>query len=470
MTAERSRGASSLARVEAILANPELYALAQVIPTTEPTSGGRPRDYPAAAVVLFEALISVYGSARQVEAEIAHPVVWRLIRAGLRRHGGVRVGLRPMRRHHYLYLRNTHMTDPEVLGSLERVHRDHAAAHAREVGILDPNATGSWTHPNRSRLLYGDGKVLTPLFRARPGETRLDKRTGELVPVRAEQDADLHFEGTGDFAWGTKWVIMAARGASIRHRIVLDVAPVAEKGGEAATAVASLERLVPALAGAQGVVYDTALRGVHHQRIMRHLGVLSINRVTAAKAGAKKARRGKADQRQDKSIFIETKTITGPDGTEHAVALYAKGGALGYAQQEPDGTLIFEPLRRVRTHRRADKGGTFRWYNDYELPAHFGSGVLTVRLHGTGEDSKRKLNRPENLRPIPPGDPDFEKIFPLRVDAESINRGLEDSLYLRRAHSVGRARQHLNLIGWELTVNSLTRAEHRARPPDTAAA
>lgn len=470
MTAERSRGASSLARIEAILANPELYALADSIPEPAPASGGRPRHYPAAAVVLYEALISVYGSARQVEAEVAHPVVWRLIRAGLRRHGGVRVGLRPMRRHHYLYLRNTYMTDPEVLAALERVHRDHAAAHAREVGILDPNGTGSWTHPNRSRLLYGDGKVLTPLFRARPGDTRLDKRTGELVPVRAETDADLHFEGTGDFAWGTKWVIMAARGANIRHRIILDVAPVPDKGGEAATAVASLERLVPALPGVQGVVYDTALRGVHHQRIMRHLGVLSINRVTASKAGAKKPRRTKADQRQDKSVLVETKTIARADGTKHTLALYAKGGALGYAEQEADGTMTFMPLRRVRTHRRADKGGTFRWYNDYQLPTHFGGGVITVRLHGTDEDTKRKLNRPENLRPIPPGDPDFEKLFPLRVDAESINRGLEDSLYLRRAHSVGRARQHLNLIGWALTVNSLTRAEHRARPPDAAAA
>jgi hypothetical protein len=470
VTAERSRGASSLARVEAILANPELYALAAEIPTTELTAGGRPRDYPAAAVVLFEALISVYGSARQVEAEIAHPVVWRLIRAGLRRHGDIRVGLRPMRRHHYLYLRNTYMTDPDVLAALDQVHRDHAAAHAREVGILDPDGAGSWTHPSRSRLLYGDGKVLTPLFRARPGDTRLDKRTGELVPLRAEADADLHFEGTGDFAWGTKWVIMAARGANIRHRIILDVAPVPDKGGEAAAAVESLERLVPTLPGVQGVVYDTALRGIHHQRIMRHLGVLSINRVTAAKAGAKTTRRSKADQRQDKSVLIETKTLTGPEGTERILALYAKGGALGYAEQNPDGTLAFVPLRRIRTHRRADKGGTFRWYNDYELPAHLGSGVLTVRLHGNEQDAKRKLNRPENLRPIPPGDPDFEKIFPLRVDAESINRGLEDSLYLRRAHSVGRARQHLNLLGWALTVNSLTRAEHRARPPDTAAA
>lgn len=308
------------------------------------------------------------------------------------------------------------------------------------------------------------------LFRARPGDARLDKRTGELVPVRAETDADLHFEGTGDFAWGTKWVIMAARGANIRHRIILDVAPVPAKGGEAATAVASLELLIPALPGVQGVVYDTALRGVHHQQIMRHLGVLSINRVTLAKAGAKKPRRGKADQRQDKSALIETKTVTRPDGTTETFALYARGGALGYGRQEPDGAIAFVALRRVRTHRRADKGGTFRWYNDYELPTDLGGGVITVRLHGNDEDAKRRLNRTENLRPIPPGDPDFDKIFPLRVDAESINRGLEDSLYLRRAHSVGRARQHLNLIGWALTVNSLTRAEHRARPPDTAAA
>jgi hypothetical protein len=28
----------------------------------------------------FEALVSVYGSARQVEAELSHPLVWRLIR------------------------------------------------------------------------------------------------------------------------------------------------------------------------------------------------------------------------------------------------------------------------------------------------------------------------------------------------------------------------------------------------------
>ena len=36
-----------------------------------------------------------------------------------------------------------------------------------------------------------------------------------------------------------------------------------------------------------------------------------------------------------------------------------------------------------------------------------------------------------NLRPIAPGDPDFARLYPRRNDAESINRDLDDTLYLR---------------------------------------
>lgn len=74
-------------------------------------------------------------------------------------------------------------------------------------------------------------------------------------------------------------------------------------------------------------------------------------------------------------------------------------------------------------------------------------------LHGNDEDTRRKLNRTENLRPIPPTDPDFAGLFRQRNDAESINRGLDDTLFLRRAHSVGHRRQWINLLGYALTVN-----------------
>ena len=110
-------GVSALERVEALLANPALYELADLVPDSAPDAGGRRRDYPTFMWLLYEALISVYGSARRVEAELAHPVVWNLIRNTIRRQfpgrGDLQLSERPMRRHHYLYARNRYLTDPK---------------------------------------------------------------------------------------------------------------------------------------------------------------------------------------------------------------------------------------------------------------------------------------------------------------------------------------------------------------------
>ena len=124
----------------------------------------------------------------------------------------------------------------------------------------------------------------------------------------------------------------------------------------------------------------------------------------------------------------------------------------------------------VRTHRNQDASGLFRWYNDYELPEAYEHKTVTVRLYNNDEDAARKLNRTENVRPIPPSDPDFKEIYGRRSDSESINRGLEDTLYLGRAHSVGHARQQVNLLGYALMVNSLALYEHRRRRKLAAAA
>jgi Uri superfamily endonuclease len=101
--------------------------------------------------------------------------------------------------------------------------------------------------------------------------------------------------------------------------------------------------------------------------------------------------------------------------------------------------------------------GKYRWYNDYQLPHHHSNGIITVRLHNTEQDTARKLNRTENLRPIAPTDPDFARLYPRRNDAESINRNLDDTLWLRRAHH----RQTLNLLGYAIMVNGLALHRHR---------
>jgi len=215
MASQSASAVSALERVEAILANPAVYELAELIPPANPAQGGRPRHYPDYMVLIFEALLSVYGSARQVEVELAHPLVWEFIRAKIRARFSKQPDRwlpdQPMRRHHYRYLRNRYLTQPELLRELLARHRGLATDQARTLGLLDPDGPGSWTHPDPSRMLHADGKVITPLFKARPDDSRLDTTTGELRPVRHEADAALHIEGDGNHAWGIKFVLVATR-------------------------------------------------------------------------------------------------------------------------------------------------------------------------------------------------------------------------------------------------------------------
>lgn len=131
--------------------------------------------------------------------------------------------------------------------------------------------------------------------------------------------------------------------------------------------------------------------------------------------------------------------------------------------------MMFNPIERVRT-QRFQRGGGLRWYAQYRMPAEFGGDEITLRLHGNDEDARRKFNRAENLRAIPRSDPDFARLRARRGDAESVNRALEGTLYLNRAHSEGHLRQTADLLSFALMVNSLTLARHRAREAVKAAA
>ena len=311
-------------------------------------------------------------------------------------------------------------------------------------------------------MLHADGKVIAPLFKAKPGDQRLDRTTGETAPHPRTSPMRRCISKATAKRRGAPSSSSSPRGpTSVHGRIILDVEWVPTPGGEARSRRRLLHPPRTPVPGAQGVIYDTALRGVHHQHLLRELGLLPINRVTAAKAGAKKPARGN-ERRVEKNVHIEDKTITLADGTAtHRSTLRARWRARhrrAHRHRRPHASCA---LARIRTHRNADKDGSYRWYNDYQLPAAYGHRTLTVRLHGNDEDAARKFNRTENVRPIPPGDPDFERLFPRRNDAESINRHLDDTMWLGRAHSIGHARQHLNLLGFALTVNSLALHRHR---------
>src|SRR2546427_11677845 len=107
---------STLERLDAILANPATYELASVLPGPDHSRGGRPRQFPGFMFIVFESLLSVYGSARQVEAELSYPLVWQYVRAAIRRHfpdqPDMHLPATPMRRHHYLYARKRALQVP----------------------------------------------------------------------------------------------------------------------------------------------------------------------------------------------------------------------------------------------------------------------------------------------------------------------------------------------------------------------
>src|SRR5207248_11655296 len=137
-------------------------------------------------------------------------------------------------------------------------------------------------------------------------------------------DARVHFEGDGEAAWGTKFVLVAARTKERLARMILDVERVPEPGGEAAAAMTCFRRVAPLLPGAQGVIYDTALRGVHHQVLLRELGLIPVNRVTAVQKGARTPRRSEG-RRIEKSVHLEDKEVLISQGRKLRVRLYARG-------------------------------------------------------------------------------------------------------------------------------------------------
>jgi hypothetical protein len=463
--------ASSLETIEAILENPSTYAHAEQIPDKGPV--GRPRKYPAFMWILFHALrkSGVWRSSRQIEAELAHPHIWGFIREKVQERfpedPSMWLPAEPMRRCHYAYARR-YLKDPAVLESQRRVGRERAVALARKIELLDPDGPGSLTHPDPSRVIQADGKVITPLYKAKPGDTRVDRVTGEVLPVRYDPDASSHVQGDGNMVWGSKFVIASTR--SEHDRVILDVAYVPTgrgTGGEPAVAMDCFEQLAGLAPGVQAVAYDMALRGKHIDRIMREFGWLAVTRVPAAQNRSN--RRGqRTGPYVEKERLIEVRTL--PDGGDRSISLYARAGALGIDEVNEVGDRALVPLQRTKTVRRGNKRGGYRFYNEYRLPPEQGDAELRVRLTGDEEDERKGLNRAENLRAIPPSDPDFARLYARRNDAESINRAVEDSLYLGRAQSVGHLGQLADLIGFALVVNSLTLARHRARERLRAAA
>lgn len=139
---------------------------------------------------------------------------------------------------------------------------------------------------------------------------------------------------------GTKFVMVATR--SPIGRFILDLERVPDPSSEASVAVSWFERLAPYVRGTQAIVYDTALRGAHHQKILRELGIVPVNMVAAAETFARKALKSKI-KRREKTVHVEDKNVRLPDGSTVRLRLFSSAGAIGLMRPTEAGELEFAP-------------------------------------------------------------------------------------------------------------------------------
>ena len=212
-------GVSRLQALEAILLNPELYWLAEEIPIPDPERGGRTRAHANFAYLLYEALISGYRSARQVEAELSHEVVWRFARRMVRKmfpdDRDMRLPGKPMRRHHWL--RNSLQESPDRLGagvdSFRTQNRPHGTGRDRDPEVLELSMDPS-VAPGRVVLGEADHQVTNLCLRGRAALApwaRPTTRHDRAVPAEDRLGTDEKMRASGSSA-GPGWRRRGSRG------------------------------------------------------------------------------------------------------------------------------------------------------------------------------------------------------------------------------------------------------------------
>jgi hypothetical protein len=439
-------GVSDFTKIRALIESDAWLEIAALFEQAKWGPGRRRHFEPHVLALYFLLTMYVWQSARHTAAEVADATTWSVIRklVEVRHQDRPEVWLpeRAPRRHHYLYFRRNHLDErtDELIAILERT----AVRAARELQLCDPDGRGSFNHPDATQTLVADGKVITPLFKSMKA-TKLDKATGELRPVRHDADARVHVTGDKRRVFGNKFSHVAVRGKNVYERIILSVAHVG-KGSEGPALQAMLDAIIPRLPGAQAIAYDGGIRGKDRNRIITNHGLDPV----VPPHGSK----------QDPDNIPGPRLLEARDGLQ----LYTYLGGLGICDLDEGGNLVFRRMRRKKKLRRRNKDGTYRCYGEYEHPLDHGR-VVRVPLYQTADDDRRGINRAENLRVTAPGDDDYDLTMALRSESERINRALEDTLYIKRAHSVGKIRQLADLVGFAIGVNALALYAWRHRTP-----
>lgn len=489
MTARRRRRPAAMTtndKIRAIFSDPTLYELGALIPERQPI--GRRSHFPGYLLLGYGVLARLFRSAARVETEIADPATWEVITQTIRNMHQrdpelvPRLpGPKPPNRDAFRYARDAHLTSDDVLPQLQALFTECAVDRAREFGLLNPNGPGSLSHPDRSRVVYGDGTVVRPLYRP-PAATRTTTKDGETVitytgpggapqqaPTRRYDPDAADYHGHAGPVHGQNFVALYARGDHPGHRVVLAVARVDRPGHEAATAVTAIKALHEIAGnGIQAVVYDGAMRGAHIDDLMTTLGVVVINKVhSSAKTATRRGKKSATPRYYPLGAWEHDTSHTPGGSTTCTHQLGAVDGAVSeIALNEVGKAVILHRLERRQIKRPRRASGRYHFNVAYEVPCPQEPFTAWITPHALASETSH--TRADAVRIIAEGEPDFDRLYGLRNDAESFNSEFKRTLIVDRAMSLGARRQLLDVLCYAILHNAINAARAQASAPNIA--
>lgn len=407
---------------------------------------GRRRAYPITALLLVDiALMATNWSVRAVMRELRDPVnARRLSRAARVAWPG-----RPDRRlppgfiTRSQYLRGLPKYLKHRVEDIQADTETASAGAASKAGMLQ---VGPLTRPETSSVIAGDGTWTRARTNAAPGDTAVDPVTGEIRPRRCDPDAVAYNPRHQDAARGLMCVFGSTRNEHPGERIVL----FAEIGPRRSDANVFTDKYLQARAacpqiarGATAVVYDRALQPPAIDRL-QNAGTIAVCKPQRNPDGGPAARN------------LGPHHLKLADGTETSVEVVAVDGTPTIIRADHEGEPWHIPLKRTKTQTRRNKHRPDALTTLWRVPTRADNpdtaalagpltgATLTIRHNPHNEPSHSRA-----LRIIPPSDDDYDRLYGLREDVESLNNHYKSRLPNRRAHTYGRWRQQLNLIGYQ---------------------
>lgn len=422
---------------------------------------GRPPHFPAEAYVLFEMYMGAAKCGeREAESYLRDPDTWDPIRRELQARYPAYPRLAPGQpgptRNQYQHWKRITASRPRLLNALLTHFREQACDQAQDMGMFDPAHT-SFTDPQLSDQLIGDGTVAKSMFNAIPGEMQYNPLTDELEPIRCDPDARLqHRRNTDDEILssdvaGTHYGLIHGTTGEVNEVVVLDLfhVPGGKGNSEVKEAIGHIASLVDQLdGGVKGVMWDKAMRGKQIDQIY-DLGVLCHAKVSQAPGGG------------PKEVLVEMATIRTSEGIVGELPLVSLGGAI-HLRVDTGTESHLVPLEPGKTSRRENTGGRGRRYrflleacvpDDPRVPARYRGGTIRTRLDTTPDDLARKFNRAENLRPIAETHDKWKIVGGQRSRAESLNSRVKHRWANGRLPAVGVPNQLLRLLGVAMAIN-----------------